>query len=62
MLKIAARVAVIAFLELGDRLCGSYGRLIRMCRIGGSSKLACAKQTDYYEARCELYFSHGAIL
>src|SRR6266487_459235 len=43
MLQSSARVMSIAFLELGDRLCGSYGRLIRMYRIGGSSKLIWTK-------------------
>src|SRR6266545_2420876 len=62
MLQIAVRVTAIAFFQLGDRLRGSYRRLIRMGRIGRSSKLDCAKQTDYYEAKCEACLSHSAIL
>src|SRR6266487_5585041 len=46
MLQIAARVTSIAFLKLGDRLCGSYPRLVRMCWISASGKLVSTKQTD----------------
>src|SRR6059058_6368179 len=54
MLQIAARITTIAFLELGDRLGGSYRGLVRMGRISASRKLGCAKQADDNKAKCEL--------
>src|SRR5207249_1845683 len=54
MLHIAARIACIAFLELGDCLGGSYGRLFRVLRISGSGKLASANQTDRNQPRDKL--------
>jgi hypothetical protein len=46
MLQIAASIAAITLLELGDCLGGSYGRPLRMAGIGRSDKLACAKQAE----------------
>src|SRR2546430_16623857 len=62
MLHIAARVACLAFLELGDCLGGSYGRLFRVRRISGSGKLASANQTDRDQPRDKLWPFHAAIL
>ncbi len=62
MLQIAARITAIAFLELRDCFGRSYRRLVRVSRISGSGKLACAKQTDYDEARCDYCFLHAGFM
>ena len=62
MLQVTTSIASITFLELGDCLGWSYGRLRRMSRISGSSKLVCAKHADCDEASCELCLSHSAIV
>ena len=62
MLQIAASITAITLLELGDCLCGSYGRLLWMPRISGKGELARGKQADYGEARWELYLSHATVL
>jgi hypothetical protein len=61
MLKIAARVAAIAFLELGNCLRGSYGRLIRMGRISGPHELACAEETDKTVEEYDKCVFHASI-
>ena len=61
MLHIAARVACIAFLELGDCLGGSYGRLFRVRRISGFGQVICAKQAHQDETGCEWYLFHVRI-
>ena len=61
MLQIAAGIAAITFLELGDCHGGRYGRPLRMSRIGSSDKLVCTKQADYDEATCELCLSQATV-
>src|SRR6266550_249546 len=61
MLRIAAGITAIAFLELGDRLCGSYGRLIRMGRISGPHELACAEETDKTVEEYDKCVFHASI-
>src|SRR5215470_3348753 len=62
MLRISSGESTIAFFQPRDRLSRGNDWLIRMSRIGGSSELACAKQTDCDQARREVYPSHLPIL
>ena len=55
MLRIPCSETAIAFFQPRDRLNRGNDWLIRMSRIGGSSELACAKQTDCDQAKREVY-------
>jgi hypothetical protein len=52
MLQIAASIAAITLLELGDCLGGSYGRLLWMAGISGKGELAPGKQADCDKTTC----------
>ena len=52
MLQIAAGIAAITLLELGDCLGGSYARLLWMAGTSGKGELAYGKQADRDKTTC----------